>query len=438
MADLYNHDFEGAVIGGLMLEPQLSADINAIVGAGDFHNAAYALAFDVIAKLVDAGKPVDFMVVADECEKLSPRGDWLTQMATVARHTPSTANVLAYAQGVAEYSTLRKLHTAGQDVCRVCFDPALEISEKIARAQQSVLGMMAGMGRKGAKNAKEALTEWYEHLRYCSEADGGLTGISWGLSVLDDMTSGMHGGELLILAARPGQGKTVSAIGIAAEQLRAKRNVMFFSLEMQARELIGRLASAMTGTFYKNIQTADLDAGQWQNLQRFVEWTRNSGLYIDDNGDLTIADIRARARAQAAKGGLDLVIVDYLQLVGGAGENETIKVGSVSRGLKQMAKELDCPVLALSQLNRGMENRPDPRPRLSDLRQSGQIEQDADAVLFLHRHDELHTELIVEKLRHGQPGSVWLEPQFHTMRFVEGRPFIPEQKEQKNTRGFRA
>ncbi len=436
MADLYNLDLEAAVIGGLLIDPQTLADVRALVTPGDFHNETHRAVYAVLCDLADRCVPVDFMVAADELEKTAPRGTWLVDLAVMQRNTPSAANILSYVNGVAEYSTLRKLHDAGQDVCRTCFDPYLATSEKIARAQQNVLDLLNVKGRKGPKSARESLSEWYQHLEYCHESHGGLTGISTGFSALDEMTFGLHGGELDILAARPGNGKTVLALNITAACLRAGLRVLFFSLEMQARELVGRLASNMTGTFYRNLQTADLCQEQWANVTGFVATIRNSGLFVDDDGDVSIADIRARARSQASKTGVDLVIVDYLQLVNGVGENETIKVGSVSRGLKAMAKEMDCPVLALSQLNRGLETRTDPRPKLSDLRQSGQIEQDADMVMFLHRHDEHHTELIVEKLRHGQPGSVWLEPQFHIMRFVPGALFIPEPP-QKQQRGFK-
>lgn len=428
---LHNDDFEQAVIGGLMIDPELLADTRGLISHTDFHSKAWALAFEIMCKLSDANQSVDLWVVADELEKVATRGTWLMDLATLQRNTPSTANLTAYANGVAEYATLRRLHEAGQGVCRTCFDPALQTSEKIARAQQSVLDLMKLKGRKGPKSAKEALSEWYQHLEYCHDSQGGLTGIATGFGDLDEMTHGLHGGELDIIAARPGQGKTVIALNITANLLRAKKRVLFFSLEMQARELIGRLASNMTGTFYRNIQTADLDQAQWSNLTAFVTSVRESGLFVDDDGDVTIADIRARARSQAAKTGVDLVVVDYLQLVNGSGENETIKVGNVSRGLKAMAKELDCPVIALAQLNRGIEQRTDSKPRLSDLRQSGQIEQDADSVMFLHRHDENHTELIVEKLRHGQPGSVWLQPNFHTMRFTPGDMFIGQAQEKK-------
>lgn len=421
---LHNEHLEAAVIGGLLIDHDLLADVRGLISAGDFRNEACALAFETMCKLADANQAIDFMVVADELEKVAPRGTWLMDLAQLQRNTPSTANLAAYTNGVAEYSTLRRLHDAGQEVCRTCFDPTLQTSEKIARAQQSVLDLMKLKGRKGPKSAKEALSEWYQHLEYCHESQGWLTGHSTGFAELDEMTHGLHGGELDVIAARPGQGKTVIALNITATMLRAGLRVLFFSLEMQARELIGRLASNMTGTFYRNIQTADLDQEQWANLTNFVTHVRDSGLFVDDDGDVTIADIRARARSQAAKTGVDLVIVDYLQLVNGTGENETIKVGNVSRGLKAMAKELDCPVIALAQLNRGIEQRTDSKPRLSDLRQSGQIEQDADAVMFLHRHDDHHTELVVEKLRHGQPGSVWLRPQFHFMRFTPGEPFV--------------
>lgn len=425
MNELFNANFEQNIIGALLIDSNLFADVSAILSPADFRDDTCAHAFAGIADLVQQGRAVDFVTLADELERLRPAGWWLKFLAEVSRNCPSTANIDEYANSVAQYSTLRKLHAAGQSVCQSCFDPNLQPHEKIARAQQAVLDVIKVKSKRGPKSTRESLRNWLDHLESCAESGGNLTGHSTGFPALDDRTAGLHGGELLVLAARPGQGKTVMALNISGHFIRADKNVLFFSLEMSEKELIGRLASAMTGTYYRNIQTADLDQAQWSMITGFVSEMRDKNIFIDDDGDVNIADIRARARSLARTCRLDLIVVDYLQLVGGTGENETVKVGNVSRGLKQMAKELDCPVLALSQLNRGIESRPDPRPRLSDLRASGAIEQDADAVMFLHGVGESTTELITEKLRHGQPGSDWLEKQFHQCRFIPGREYIP-------------
>jgi replicative DNA helicase len=417
---LYSLELEQSVIGSILIDPDLLPDIQASLPPESFYSVPERVAYTTIATLAQKGSQIDFLTVSDELEKSHPGHGWLQYLATVAKNTPSTANVLSYADAIRQYHYLRRVYHAGEEVCRsVMVDGAL--SEKIAAAQQAVGRVMELEAGKGPRDSVSIIRDWMDHLEAVQQADG-VSGLSSGMTGLDDLTHGMKPGELHILAARPGQGKTVLALQVAYHAAMQGQSVLIFSLEMQARELMSRLASTATGTYYRNIQTGDLCADQWQSITGFVEKMAKQSLYIDDRASLSIEEIRSVSRSHRNRHGVDLVIIDYLQLASGDGESDVVRVGNVSKGCKMMAKELNCPVLALSQFSRGVEQRADGRPKLSDLRSSGQIEQDADVVMMLHRADDASTELIVEKNRHGRTGSVWLQPQFDRMRFSLGMP----------------
>ena len=415
---LFSLELEQSVIGSILIDPDTLPDIRASVPPESFYSGLERVAYTTIAVMAENGSQIDFLTVSNELEKNHPGHDWLTYLATVAKNVPSTANAITYAVGIRQYHYLRRLYQAGQDVSQAVLIDG-NLSEKVAAAQKAVHRVLELEAGKGPQDTKTVLRQWLSHLETV-QANDGVSGLSTGFSELDDMTHGMKPGELHILAARPGQGKTILALQIGYQVASKSLAVLIFSLEMQARELISRLASCATGTYYRNIQTGDLDGLQWENISGFVEKASSMNLHIDDRPGLSIDEIRSVARAHRNKHGINLVIVDYLQLASGTGESDVVRVGSVSKGLKEMAKELDCPVLALSQFNRGVEQRSDGRPKLSDLRSSGQIEQDADVVAMLHRIDEHTTELIVEKNRHGRTGSVWLQPVFDRMRFSPG------------------
>jgi replicative DNA helicase len=419
---LFSLELEQSVIGSILIDPDTLPDIRASVPPESFYSGLERVAYTTIATMSENGSQIDFLTVSNELEKEHPGHDWLTYLATVAKNVPSTANVVTYAHGIRQYHYLRRLYQAGQEVSQaVLVDGSL--SEKVAAAQKAVHRVLELEAGKGPQDSKTVLRQWLAHLETV-HANDGVSGLSSGISDLDDMTHGMKPGELHILAARPGQGKTILALQIGYHCASRSLAVLIFSLEMQARELFSRLASCATGTYYRNLQTGDLDGLQWENITGFVEKASTMNLHIDDRPGLSIDEIRSVARAHRNKHGIHLVIVDYLQLASGTGESDVVRVGSVSKGLKEMAKELDCPVLALSQFNRGVEQRSDGRPKLSDLRSSGQIEQDADVVAMLHRIDDNCTELIVEKNRHGRTGSVWLQPVFDRMQFKPGLPPI--------------
>lgn len=412
---LHNVELEQAVIGGLLIDPDQWPEVWPYVASDSFVGAFEREAYTTIEAMFGKGVRIDFLTVADECEKNRPTGEWLIYLAKLEKNTPSAANLVSYAKALSEYTYLRKLHAAGSDLCRAAIGPG-DLASRTGAAQTALGVALALNVHTGPVDTKKALQDWYQSLTQ----NHGANGLASGFMDLDILTTGFHPGELVILAARPGVGKTVLALQIAANAILIGRSVMFFSLEMQTSELISRLAACQTGVSHHAIKTGDLNSRQWIQLGDFATETAERRLYISDKPDQHISAIRAQARSQKNRTGLDLVIVDYLQLAHGDGETDTVRVGAVSRGLKALAKELNCPVLALSQFSRSVEQRADGRPRLSDLRSSGQIEQDADLVMFLHRAGERNTELIVEKNRHGRTGHLWLEPMFHEMKFIPG------------------
>lgn len=429
MTLLANEDLERSVIGALLIDPDQLPDVRASLASESFTGAFERVAYTTIATLSDKGVTIDFLTVADECEKQMPTGNWLTYLANLSRSVPSAVNVLAYAKGVSDYAWLRRIYQAGEQVCRSVTGGG-DLADRIASAQEAVSDVMSADYQPMVTDAKQALRAWIDDLS--ARADGhASSGLMTGFNELDDLSTGFQPGELIILAARPGCGKTVLALQIAGQAIHENRSVLFFSLEMQTHEMISRLASCQTRIPHRAIKTADLHRNQWDMITSFVTSTQDKRLFTCDKGDQSIDQIRAQARAQRNKTGVDLVVVDYLQLVRGEGESDTVRVSNVSRGLKAMAKELNCPVIALSQFSRAVEQRADGRPRLSDLRSSGQIEQDADFVMFLHRADASAVELIVEKNRHGKTGSAWLAPRFDCMRFDPGSEPVIETKQRR-------
>ena len=423
MSELYNPHYEQSVIGAILCDAPLINDVAALVTAESFYDVDCRRVFTAMQDLLDAGQPIDFMTVADRLEALYPSSEpWLTKTMTLAAHTLG-ANVEEYAKAVAGYAMLRKLHGAGQEVCRSCFDPALDLQEKIAKAQQAVTDVVRISGPRGPKQAIHAAREWWASMELAAESESGILGLSTGFHGVDQRVLGLSRGEMIVLAGRPGAGKTAFALNIAMNVVNRGGLVLFFSLEMAAREQIGRIASAETGIPYEDILRGRMTGDNQRVLNSFVAKIRDMPLHIDDDACVHINDIRARSRALAQKNNIDLIVIDYLQLANGDGKSKYEKVTDVSRGIKLLAREIDCPVMALSQLNRSGATRADKTPDLSDLRDSGAIEQDADSVWFLHPHPEEKVELIIGKLRKGKIGSEWFDKRLDIMRLVPGAPY---------------
>ena len=373
------------------------------------------------------GSEVEIIAIADELEKQHPTDEWLVQLSTIASNTPSARNVKHYAENVREYYDLRKLFEAGQQITEICVDPDMRLEEKIGKSQQTILDLDQ-CGTNEPQDTKQMLTEFHDHIDSTFNSDGNLTGLSTGFPQIDDACKGMHPGELIIVAARPAQGKTNFALNLASNVINQGKSVLFFSLEMTTIELNGRLCASRSSILYDKVLTADFsqDDGTWGRYSDYMANMKEQRFFVDDDAGSSIADIRSKSRQIKMRHGLDLVVVDYLQLVDAPGASPTEIVENVSRGLKRLAKDLGCPVVALSQLSRECDKRADSRPVLADLRQSGSIEQDANIVAFLYREVTYHpnhnqpniAEFIIRKLRHGKIGTIPLMTEFHYCRFM--------------------
>lgn len=427
---------ESSVLGGLLLDNASFDRVADLLSESDFYRLEHRLIFDSICKLINAGKPADVVTVRehlDRAGKAEEAGDF-AYLNALAQYVPSAGNIRRYAEIVRERSILRKLVAAGDEIASSAFNlQGRTVAQVLDLAEQKVMGI----GEEGAKinegfQSMDALVvQTLDRIQELADNPRGeLTGTATGFYDLDRMTAGLQPGDLIVLAARPSMGKTALAINIAEHvSLNEGLPVAVFSMEMGAAQLAVRIIGSIGKINQSHMRTGQLESDEWQRMTEAIEKLRNVELHIDETGGLTVGELRANARRLARKcGKLGLLVVDYLQLMSGAGsdENRATELGEITRGLKQMAKELHCPVIALSQLNRSVESRQDKRPVMSDLRESGAIEQDADIIMFIYR-DEYYTkeacrepgvaEIIIAKQRNGPTGTVKLAFLKHLTRF---------------------
>lgn len=420
---------EQSLIGALLLDNNAWDRVDGLVTGADFLRDDHRRIFTHIAAQILSGKPADLVTVHAAMEQSgeAERCGGLAYLGEIANNTPSAANIRAYAAtirdracrrtGQGEAETLAVRYAAG-DVSHEAFAAGLEqIAARAIDTERDEPLLLAD-------SMREALLLIDER----ANRGGGITGLPSGIPDLDALTGGFEPGQLIILAARPGVGKTALALGIADQAARADRPVLFCSLEMPKRELAMRVLAQRTGVSVHAMRAGTRDEGHWSALTRAAGEAARQRLFIDDKPAITLAYLRARAKRLARKHGLQLIVVDYIGLMRGEGQNRTQELGSISRGLKALAKELQVPVLACAQLNRAVESRNDRRPHLHDLRDSGEIEQDADIVLMLHREEMTNSapewkgvgELFMRKHRNGPTGDVWLRYIHHRTLFVPG------------------
>lgn len=419
---------EQSLLGGLMLNNSSFDDVADVVSEQDFYYADHKTIFAGMRKLAKDSEPFDPITIADSVQLQ----DW-AYVVSLARNTGTAANVRHYARIVRDKSLERGLLLAADEINRTVYEHG-DVREKI----DHVAGLIGSITDKrsaiGPKTFSELLPTWFDGLQAAVDRGGELAGMSTGFDVLDSSLSGLGASDLIILAARPSQGKTTLAMNIAEKTALAGKTALVFSMEMSATQLISRCVASVGGINFQSIRSAVLSSEDWLRVTVATSQLNQAKLIIDDSPALTIAELRARAR-RVARNGLHLVVVDYLQLMSGEGSNTNEKISGISRGLKALAKELNVPVVALSQLNRGLEQRPDKRPVMSDLRDSGAIEQDADVVLCLYR-DEVYfpdttnakgtAEVLIRKQRNGPLDIVRLVFQGHLCRFenYEGPPIL--------------
>lgn len=420
----HSNDAEQSVLGGIMLENRAWDTVVDRLRDTDFYQNQHRLIFRAMARLMALNKPIDVLTVADTLREMNELdqigGD--VYLFELANNTPSAANITAYADIVRERSVLRQLIGAASDIADNAFNPqGRTITELLDVAERSVFSI-SEQGSRGAGpvNIKEYLAATMDKIDTLFHSNNPITGTPTGYVDLDEMTSGLQASDLVIIAGRPSMGKTTLAMNIAENvAIKSRLPVLIFSMEMPGESIVMRLLSSLCRIDQLRIRTGKLADEDWPRISSTVSMLSDAPLYIDDSPGLSPAEMRARARRLTKEHGqLGLIVVDYLQLmqVAGHSENRTAEISEISRSLKGLAKELKVPVIALSQLNRGLEQRADKRPVMSDLRESGAIEQDADLIVFIYR-DEVYNEnsadkgtaeIIIAKQRNGPIGKVRL------------------------------
>lgn len=424
----HSNEAEQSVLGGLLLDNSAWDRAADLLTESDFYRYEHRLIFSAITNLVTHSRPADVITVFEQLESLGKANDvgGVAYLNALAQSVPSAANIRRYAEIVRERAVLRKLVAASDEIATAAFNPqGRPVANILDEAEGKIfrIGEEGARGNKGMHAMDHLVVELIDRVQELAEngADD-VTGVRTGFFDMDRMTAGLQPGDLIILAARPSMGKTAFALNIGEHvAVHESLPVVIFSMEMGASQLALRMVGALGRIDQQHLRTGRLADDEWGRLSEAVERLRNVSLFIDETPGLTPAELRARARRQARQcGQLGLIIVDYLQLMSGSGngsgENRATEISEISRSLKSLAKELRCPVIALSQLNRSVETRTDKRPMMSDLRESGAIEQDADVIMFIYR-DEYYNkdsketgvaEIIIGKQRNGPVGTVKL------------------------------
>ena len=383
---------EQSVLGGMLLSKDAIADVVESLRASDFYKPAHETIYEAILSLYGHGSPADAITVADELKK---RGE-LTRVGgasyihTLIASVPTAANAQYYAEIVKEHAIMRRLIEAGTKIAQLGYANETEVDTLVDQAQAEIYAVTDGNAKEDYVSFSEALEETINEIDANSNRPDGVYGVPTDFIEFDELTGGLHGGQMIVIAARPGVGKSTLALDIArSAAIHHQMTTVFFSLEMSRTELAMRILSAEGKISMGRLKKGDLDTEGWTNLATLQGRIDSAPLFIDDSPNMTLMEIRAKCRRLKQRNDLKLVVLDYLQLMSSVKkvESRQQEVSEFSRSLKLLAKELDVPVIALSQLNRGSEQRTDKRPMVSDLRESGSIEQDADMVILLHRED---------------------------------------------------
>ncbi|ADI28368.1 replicative DNA helicase [Geobacillus sp. GHH01] len=413
---------EQAVLGAVFLDPTALTLASERLIPEDFYRAAHQKIFHAMLRVADKGEPVDLVTVTAELaalEQLEEVGG-VSYLSELADSVPTAANVEYYARIVEEKSLLRRLIRTATSIAQDGYTREDEIDVLLDEAERKIMEVSQRKHSGTFKNIKDVLVQTYDNIEMLHNRNGDITGIPTGFTELDRMTSGFQRSDLIIVAARPSVGKTAFALNIAQNvATKTNENVAIFSLEMSAQQLVMRMLCAEGNINAQNLRTGKLTPEDWGKLTMAMGSLSNAGIYIDDTPSIRVSDIRAKCRRLKQESGLGMVVIDYLQLIQGSGrnrENRQQEVSEISRSLKALARELEVPVIALSQLSRSVEQRQDKRPMMSDLRESGSIEQDADIVAFLYRDDYYNKdsenkniiEIIIAKQRNGPVGTVQL------------------------------
>lgn len=435
-----NLEAEESVLAAIMLQPNLYPEVSAIITAEDFYRQAHAVIFSVMQELYEMSEPIDIITVTELLNKKKQLNNvgGVTFITRLCELLPTAANAKYHARIIKEKSQLRHLIEAISIISGKAYgeeeDPTIIIDE----AERLILGIASGRQKGDFTHIKDATLETMERLTNLMATETGLTGLPTGFHYLDTITSGLQPSDLILIAARPSMGKTAFVLNVATHVANNGGIVAFFSLEMSKTQLVQRILAAESSTDAAKIKSGDLDEAEWNNVVAYSDKLVQEEIYIDDTPGISIMELRSKARRLKAEKGLDLIVIDYLQLMQGRiksnGDNRQQEISDISRSLKALARELDVPVIALSQLSRGVEARQIKKPMLSDLRESGSLEQDADIVMFLYRQDyyepenakEGLTDLIIAKHRNGSIGTVQI---FFKKEYTRFRDIAVNQQE---------
>lgn len=422
----YNMEAEQSVIGSMLMDRDAIATVNDMLTKDDFYNAQYGLLFEHMSALFKEGKPVDIVTLSNRLKEnnVSEEIAGMKYIGDILDSVPTSANAKYYAQIVADKSLLRKMIKLNEDIEKDCYLDTDDVDGLLEKAEQGVFQLIKERnGGSDFTQIDKIIIDVIDQIEAASKMNTRVTGIPTGFIDLDNMLTGLHGSELILVAARPAMGKTAFVLNIAHEvAVKKKKTTAIFSLEMSKEQLVTRMIAMDSLVNSQKIMTGQLAEDEWDKIADSTETIAEAPLFIDDNSAITIADLRSKCRKLKQNNDLSLIIIDYLQLMSTTKHVESRQqfISDMSRSLKVLARELDVPVIALSQLNRAVDSRPDHKPVLADLRESGAIEQDADVVMFIYRDDYYNSDtekkgiadIIIAKQRKGSVGSVelvWLQ-----------------------------
>ena len=426
---------EKSLLGAIMIDENILPEVMTLVRAADFYEERHRTIFEAMANLYDAHKPIDLLTLTNELKSLKKLKEiggaaYLTELSNFV---PAASHAKAYAEIVENTATRRRLIKAGTEIANKAYGDDAEVDDLVGKAEQELFEVSDKIVKSDYQAMSELLDDAFDRIENLHNNKGSLRGLKTGFRDVDKMTAGLQKGDLIIVGARPAMGKTTFAQNLAYNVANInKKGVLFFSMEMASNEIIERMISDVSGVGNWGIRTGNLSDEEFSKIGDAMAEMAEIPIYIDDTSSMTIMELRNKARRAVHDHDIGLIIVDYLQLLDGSDKykgQRVQEVSEISRGLKILARELNLPVVALAQLSRNVTGRDNPRPILSDLRDSGSIEQDADLVMFLHRPDyykqnddnyeETHiTELIIGKHRHGETGRVDLYFHPELLRFM--------------------
>ncbi|HHT88296.1 MAG TPA: replicative DNA helicase [Clostridiales bacterium] len=422
---------EQAVIGSMIMDKDAILVASEVINSSDFYEQQHGILFDAMLDLFNEGKPVDLVTLQNRLKEkdVPPQISSLEFIGDIVAAVPTSANVKYYAQIVRDKAVLRRLIKVAEETANDCYLDKENLDTILEKVEKEVFNISQNRGAKEFTDIKEIILRSIDSIEAAAKNKGSVTGIATGFYDLDYKTAGLQPSDLILIAARPSMGKTAFALNIAEYvALRSNITTAIFSLEMSQDQLAKRLLAMNSRVDSQNIRTGNLSADEWASLMESARVIGNSSLIIDDTSSITVSELRSKCRKLKLERNLGLVIIDYLQLMSGSkrAESRQQEISEISRSLKALAREINVPVVALSQLSRAVEQRPDKRPMLSDLRESGAIEQDADVVMFIYRDDYYHldseepgvTEIIIGKQRNGPTGTIKLAWLAQYMKFA--------------------